>query len=312
MNLEYYKNFKVIVETGSLAAAAKELHIAQSALSTQVKAFEEKFGTKLIIARRGVRQIQLTDAGKIFYVKAQYICKLDELALQEVDALSSGKEGTLRLSLSPSMSLEVIDDYLSGFCKLYPKVRYELYEVSIVELEKHLLAGLSEIGIARAPLLQPNEFNIISEAYDYLMAIYPCQNPWIPFKNDHTLSLAELQDVPLNLSRGCLAAFKAFCEEKSFEPNIQSVNTTKTSTIIWARQGAGVAIVPVSKEESYGSFLCSKFIEGKHLRVKKTIITPKSYELSPVAKLFFDYCSTLDLNWQRTIKGKESLLKGKA
>ena len=78
MNLDNYRNFRVIVEMGSLAAAAKKLHLAQSALSSQLKAFEEKFGAELIIKKRGVRRVLLTEAGKALYEKSGYICKLDE------------------------------------------------------------------------------------------------------------------------------------------------------------------------------------------------------------------------------------------
>lgn len=299
MNLECYKNFRVIVETGSLAAASKKLHIAQSALSSQLKAFEEKFGTELIVTKRGVRQVKLTEAGKILYEKSSYICKLDELVLREIESLSRGTEGTLRLSLSPSMSMEIIDYCLSGFAKLYPKVHYELYEVPVVEMEGQLLNGLTEIGFARAPLMHADAFNIIYESYDCLTAVYPCDNMWIMPSNDSKLPLSALEQVPLHLSRGCLTTFKAVCTEVRLNPNILSVNTTKTSTITWARQGAGVAIVPVSGEKNFGEFLCAKIIDDPRLKIKKTMITAKNHSLSPVAKVFLDYCDTLNLRWER-------------
>ena len=54
MNLQYYFNFVTIVEEGSLTAAAKKLRIAQPALSNQVKAMEQKYGTRLFF--RGSRR----------------------------------------------------------------------------------------------------------------------------------------------------------------------------------------------------------------------------------------------------------------
>ena len=297
MNLEYYKNFRVIVEIGNLAAAAQKLHIAQSALSSQLKAFEDKFGTELIIAKRGVRHLKLTEAGRIFYEKSCYICKLDESIMQEIESLSSGTEGTLRISLSPSMSIEFIDDCLSGFSKLYPKIHYELYEVPVIEMESHLLNGLTEIGIALAPLIHSDAFNIIYEGYEWLTAIYPYQNKWIKTSDNPKILLSELDQVPLNLSRGCLATFKSVCAELRFYPNIISINTTKTSTITWARQGCGVAIVPVCRGENFGDFLCSKIVDDPRLRIKKTMIIARNHSISTVAKVFLDYCKTLKFKW---------------
>ena len=65
MNLQYYFNLVTIVEEGSLTAAAKKLRIAQPALSNQVKAMEQKYGTRLFF--RGSRRLELTDAGSILY-----------------------------------------------------------------------------------------------------------------------------------------------------------------------------------------------------------------------------------------------------
>ncbi|MDD4085080.1 MAG: LysR family transcriptional regulator [Acholeplasmataceae bacterium] len=299
MNLDYYKNFRVIVEAGSLAAAAKKLHIAQSALSSQLKAFEAKFGTELLITKRGVRKLKLTEAGRILYEKSSYICKLDELVLREIEALSSGTEGTLCISLSPSMSLEFIDEYLSGFSKLYPNVRYELYEVPVLEMQAQLLNGLTEIGVARAPIQYAEAFNTIYEAYDFLTAVYPYKNTWIAPSDEPRLPLELLEGVPVNLSRGCLSAFKTVCADARITPNILSVNTTKTSTIKWARQGVGIAVVPVSGEENFGDFLCSKIIDDPRLRIKKTMVTARNHSLSPVAKVFLEYCRTLDVKWNR-------------
>ena len=63
MNIQYYYNFVTIVESGSLTAAAEKLHIAQPALSNQIKALEQKYGTRLFY--RGARKLELTDAGAI-------------------------------------------------------------------------------------------------------------------------------------------------------------------------------------------------------------------------------------------------------
>lgn len=301
MNLEHYKNFRVMVESGSLAAAAKKLHIAQSALSSQLKMFEKKFGAELLVTKRGVRKLKLTEAGKILYEKSSYICQLDDMVLREIDSLRCGTEGTLRISLSPSMSLEFIEDWLSGFSKRYPGVQYELHEVSVTEMEKQLLNGLTEIGIARAPWVNGDVFDNVYEACDSLMVVYPSDNPWIVDNGSNTLLVSELCNVPLNLTRGFLTKFKSVCADIGFEPYIQSVNTTKTSTIIWAKKGLGVAIVPMSKEEIFGEGLCSKFIDSNQLRIKKTIVTVKNRELSSVAKLFLEYCGELRLGWKKIL-----------
>ena len=84
MEIDNYRNFLAIVEAGSMTAASEYIHIAQPALSKQVKSLENYFGTKLIITTRGSKHLILTDAGRILYHKAKYICSLEDMAKNEI------------------------------------------------------------------------------------------------------------------------------------------------------------------------------------------------------------------------------------
>lgn len=55
MNLEVYRNYVAIIDAGTISAASRELHIAQPALSNQLKALEAAYGTQLV--ERGPRHI---------------------------------------------------------------------------------------------------------------------------------------------------------------------------------------------------------------------------------------------------------------
>lgn len=75
MELDNYRNFLAIIEAGSFTGAADYVHIAQQALSKQLRALENYFGTKLIITTRGSRQILLTEAGRVLYQKSKvHVC----------------------------------------------------------------------------------------------------------------------------------------------------------------------------------------------------------------------------------------------
>ena len=161
MDMEYYRNFIAIVEAGSLSAASKRVHVAQPALSNQLKLLQKKFGTQLVNIRRGVHNIELTNAGCILYNKAKYLCSLEDDTQREISDCVNGYTGTLRVSLSPSMSISFIQTYLSKFSKEYPQINYELYEVSILEQINQMLTGKTEIGVANAPLTQESRFDTI-------------------------------------------------------------------------------------------------------------------------------------------------------
>ena len=90
MDTSYYHNFITLVQTGNMTQAAEILHITQPALSKQLKYLEAEFGAQLINIKRGQRgsNLQLTDAGKIFYEKAQQLCSIEESTYNAVQQLT--------------------------------------------------------------------------------------------------------------------------------------------------------------------------------------------------------------------------------
>ena len=106
MDTSYYYNFIILVQTGNMTQAAEILHITQPALSKQLKYLEAEFGTPLLVIKRGQRgaSFHLTEAGRIFYEKAQQLCSIEESTYADVKRLSSEVEGTLRIASSASRS----------------------------------------------------------------------------------------------------------------------------------------------------------------------------------------------------------------
>ena len=274
MNIEYYRNFIAIVEAGSISAAAKRVAVAQPALSNQLKTLQKKFGTPLLNLKRGGHTVELTEAGCILYNKAKYICSTEDNIIKEIADCAGGFSGTLRLSLSPSMSISFIKNYLSRFSRQYPQINYELYEVPIDEQTQQLLDGKTEITIYRKR--------------DRLIALFHKDSPYLNGNKPHIL-LDDLEDVPLCLSRGCSTLFLNTCSDSRLLPQVLSINTTKLSTIAWATQNIGVAIVPAEKYELFDPCLVPKQIEDERLFVEKTLSVVKGRPLSTVAKTFVNF-----------------------
>lgn len=66
MNYTDIQTFLAIVSSPSLSKAAESLYISQPALSHRLGALEKELGTELIARQKGVRSIELTDAGMRF------------------------------------------------------------------------------------------------------------------------------------------------------------------------------------------------------------------------------------------------------
>lgn len=291
MDLSVYRNFITIVECGNLSAAAEHLHIAQPALTTQMKNLQKSYGTTLMHIKRGARNIELTDAGSILYNKAKFLLALESDAHREIAACEKGTASKLRISLSPSMSILFVQNFLAGFSKLNPGIQYDLYEVPIQEQTEQLLSGMTEIGVANAPLIQTHRFETLYQKKERLAVI--CHKNSAFFDTNHrNLVLEDLEDAPLCLSRGCSQLFFNICSDSQLYPHILSISTTKLSALMWAQQNIGVAIVPMSTGEYLPPDLVYHFIQDDRMYLSKTLSIVKDRPLSPVAKNFINYYLT--------------------
>ena len=238
--------------------------------------------------KRGARNIELTDAGSILYNKAKFLLALESDAHREIAACEKGTAGKLRISLSPSMSILFVQNFLAGFSKLNPGIQYDLYEVPIQEQTEQLLSGMTEIGVANAPLIQTHRFETLYQKKERLAVI--CHKDSAFFDTNHrNLVLEDLEDAPLCLSRGCSQLFFNICSDSQLYPHILSISTTKLSALMWAQQNIGVAIVPMSTGEYLPPDLVYHFIQDDRMYLSKTLSIVKDRPLSPVAKNFINY-----------------------
>ena len=98
LKLVQIRYFVAIVEAGSFVAAARELDVAQPALSRQIILLEQELDEKLL--RRIRRGATPTAAGKRFYVHARSILDQLEMAISDVQQSASAPSGEVRVALS--------------------------------------------------------------------------------------------------------------------------------------------------------------------------------------------------------------------
>lgn len=288
MELDNYRNFLAIVEAGSFTSASEYVHIAQPALSKQLKNLENYFGTKLIITQRGSKQLLLTDAGQVLYQKAKYICSLEDLAKAEIDNIIGGIVGTLRFSIANSRACLFIESSLKDFSQLYPNIKIELYEASIDEQTQQLLNGITELGILSVPIVHQDSFDVLFRRQESLAAVFHKDSIFL--NNDsNTITLQELENIPLSLTSGSANMFFKECSKMSLLPHVICISTTRSTALEWARIKSGVAIVPIEDNEFLGEEFITKKITNLKTDIYKTVVKVKDRPLSITAQHFLRF-----------------------
>lgn len=284
MDFKQLKYFYTIAEEEQITSAAKRLHIAQPPLSYQLKMLEEELGVKLL--ERGSRKIQLTDAGKILHERAEQILELTESTVKELKDFSKGVEGTLSLGTVSSSGSILLTDRLIKFHNMYPNVNFELFEGNTFKVMEMLNRGIIDIGIVRTP------FN-----KDGLESIYLPKEPMFAVMDKHldwdenksNITLAELENRPLVIYRRFEKLIFKSCEKFGFEPKIFCKNDDARTTLLWAKMGMCIAIVPKSAFNLIGSEnLVNKEINEPDLATQIAAIWMKDRYLSSAARNFLE------------------------
>ena len=137
MELRQLIYFDAVVRHGGFTRAAESLHIAQPAISAQIRRLETELGTVLL--QRSTRRVSLTHAGELFWARTRRA--LDELdaARADLDQLSSVLRGRVRIGATQVMGTLHLSVQLADFRRRYPglglTLRSGLMEVLLEALD---------------------------------------------------------------------------------------------------------------------------------------------------------------------------------
>ena len=95
MELRQLAYFDAVVRHGSFTKAAQRLHVAQPAVSAQIRRLEAELGVTLL--ERTTRRVALTQAGELFLARARLALAQLEGARADLAELSAVLRGQVRI-----------------------------------------------------------------------------------------------------------------------------------------------------------------------------------------------------------------------
>ena len=138
------RSFVVLAEELHFGRAAERLHVAQPALSQQVKRLEAQVGVALFARTR--RSVELTEAGAAMLVPARAAVEAARAAEDVARAHARGEQGELRLGLSPGVHY-LAQRLLAEFARRRPGVRVRARQDGAGALARQVAAGELELAL---------------------------------------------------------------------------------------------------------------------------------------------------------------------
>lgn len=286
-SLRQIRYFLTVADLGGFTAAARQLFIAQPALSRQIAQLEEEIGFALFT--REARGVRLTAAGEQFRNRVGDLEKSLLAAVEESRQLDRGEGGVLRLLHSSSVPVDRFMPTIRRFVDHAPYARIDLDRLSSEQQISEIAAGKADLGIIRLPVLRRDPAVRLHEL--------PAERLWAALPKTHrlatrdSLALAELADEPfvsaVHRERGGLARrVTDLCLARGFVPRLAPVISRKTSMLSLVANNFGIALVPESMLPLAGHAVVFVPLADTDASARAALVTP--LECPPLARRFID------------------------
>jgi DNA-binding transcriptional LysR family regulator len=255
MEFRHLRYFVAVAEELSFTRAAAVLHVAQSAVSAQIRLLEESVGVTLL--ERNSRKVELTGAGRSFLQGAKkVIFDLEEVAKQ-ARRIGRAETGHLAIGFIGAQSHEWMPLVLRRFRQKYPDVEVSLIEmVPSAQLEA-LLTHRLDLGVVGAIDGKPPA--------GLQVECIVQEEPLVGVPSDHALANLPFVRLPqlkgegfILTSRENAPSYRSWlgriCQRAGFTPKVvQEVDRARTA-VQYVAAGFGISI--------FGEHICRQPAPG--------------------------------------------------
>ena len=285
MELRQLRYFASVAERGSFTVAARELRVAQPAVSQQLRRLEEELGIELL--SRITRRVALTEAGEIALERAHRVLAEADALRAEIDELHGLLRGTLALGIIPPVGPLDPAPLLADFRERHPAVEIQLIETTLAETLGLLRADRLDLCFAFCDPTTAGEDVTGERLFDEELAVMVA--PGHPLAGRTRVRLTALAEEPLvGFLRGSSlgqALDEALRQAGASVRVAYESNEIATVRALTAR-GLGVTVLPRSFASVPGPELVPIGIEPRPARVPVSIIYREGRRRPPAVETF--------------------------
>jgi len=145
----FLRYFEEVAVQGSVRRAAERLHIAPSAVTRQLKGFEEMLGVSLF--ERLPRGVRLTAAGELMLASVRRLQREFGEFLAQVDALKGLRWGHVRIGVLQYLSDRFIPSLVAEMNRAHPGITFTVHIANSDQIALLVETGELDIGLCWTP-----------------------------------------------------------------------------------------------------------------------------------------------------------------
>jgi LysR family transcriptional activator of glutamate synthase operon len=287
MELRQLRYLLAVAEERHFTRAAAREHIAQPALSQQIRRLENELGVPLV--QRTTRRVAMTDAGELLVARARRILAEVDAAQTEMQALRGIHTGRVTVGAIHTMGPVDVSLALAIFHERHPGVELTVREHSSEELAEMLRVDELDLAfLSVTERIESHGLGLQQLVSEELVAIVPCDHPLARRRRVRMAELAGERFISYREGSRLRELLVSAGRAAGYEPHVTLESNESQRIRQLVARGLGVAILPRSDAERPGAEIAAVALVGPGLTRDITLAWREGRRHAPAAAEFIE------------------------
>jgi DNA-binding transcriptional LysR family regulator len=289
LTLVQLQTFRRLARLGNFTRTAEELYLTQSAVTQQMRALQDHFGTPLfdLVGRRPV----LTDAGAFLAARSAEILDATDSLEYEMREFAAARAGTLAIGASVTIGTYALPRQLAAFARSAPGIDVRLSVANTTETCAALKARRIAVAFVEG-IVDDDDLAFVPYANDRLRLIVPARGHRLSTRR--SIALADLRGerfVVREAGSGTRMLADVVFARAGIDVDIALEMPSNEGVARAVEAGLGIAILSqLTVERDVAAGLVRAIaIRDADLDRRFSIVSVRSRTLSPLAERFVDF-----------------------
>jgi DNA-binding transcriptional LysR family regulator len=256
-------------------------------LSQQIRHLEQELGVELF-QRKTKRQVQLTEAGRVFLAESYLALAQIENAIRAAQRAARGETGQLVVGFVSSATYHALPWLLRNFRERFPQVEIVLRELNTQKQVQALNEQRISVGFVHPPIDDDGLTLECIQQESLVVALAETH----PLATQLQISIQDLADEPFvlfprHLGAGLYDRIVSFCQQANFSPKVTQEANQMQTIISLISAGMGVTLVPASLQNLMRTGIVYRTLQEPTPKVETAVVWRRD-DTSPVVHGFLN------------------------
>jgi DNA-binding transcriptional LysR family regulator len=287
MELRQLRYLLALAEERHFTRAAAREHIAQPALSQQIRRLEDEIGVPLV--QRTTRRVSLTDAGELLVARARRILAEVDSAEMEMQGLRGVESGRVTVGAMHTMGPVDVSLALAIFHERHPGVELTVREQSSEELAEMLRVDELDLAfLSVTERIESHGLGLQQLVSEELVAVLPLAHPLARRRRIRMAELAHEEFISYRDGSRLREVLVSAGRDAGYEPHVSLESNESQRIRRLVARGLGVAILPRSDAEGPGAEIATVTLISPGLTRDITLAWREGRRHAPAAAEFIE------------------------